>query len=229
MRDGFPIPTDWDEASYQSYEVIWPDSPQWSALLRGGLSGFALADVWDPENGDVDEAAAIGTSLIGLNTLGTRFPKLLEVEGALFSGQWDKGTDSTLVFTASLTPQTIFEQIVTSPAIATTHYTAWQCHISAYAAAAAATWLQVYMELLKPDASLAAGVSFGSVFLPDTTAKSWHFSGAMRTAIATVSGDWRLRVRAQLPLGATTLTVYCPASTNKPLGNCRIIASSYLA
>lgn len=79
---GLIIPSDWDGVSYQTYKIIWPDSERWGELLRGSLSGFYMAEVWDANTGDADEAASVGYDLIGLNTINGRFPGLLVEGGA---------------------------------------------------------------------------------------------------------------------------------------------------
>jgi len=72
---GYIIPSDWDGESYSDYCLRWPDSPMWSELLRGALSGFSFADDFDQDTGDADEAASVGEQIIQKNNLTGEFPE----------------------------------------------------------------------------------------------------------------------------------------------------------
>lgn len=75
---GYIIPDDWDGVTYQEYCLKWPASDDWAALLRGALAGFYFPYVWDESTGDATAAAATGSAIVDLNTVGEQFPEVCE-------------------------------------------------------------------------------------------------------------------------------------------------------
>lgn len=52
------IPSDW-EGGFCCWSVLWPDSPQWNAVLRGVLTLPAQGRFWDEHTGIITEAQAV--------------------------------------------------------------------------------------------------------------------------------------------------------------------------
>lgn len=50
-----PIPSDWDGETYCKYEVCWPDSTNWKAILRGLVTEPARGWFWDANSGNLLE------------------------------------------------------------------------------------------------------------------------------------------------------------------------------
>lgn len=62
-----PIPDDWNEEDWHCIEVLWPDSPSWTALLIGFLSQAARGRFWDERTGSVKEVQEIGRNIFDAN------------------------------------------------------------------------------------------------------------------------------------------------------------------
>jgi len=65
---GAIVPNDWDGSTYKCYQVQWPQSEQYEAILLGNISKPSFLNYWDGSSGDAQAAAnAIKTAYI--NTL----------------------------------------------------------------------------------------------------------------------------------------------------------------
>jgi hypothetical protein len=56
------IPQDWD-GTWACFQIQWPDSPYWRAIMRGMLSDMARGRLWDETTGQVRNAQAIGVQI----------------------------------------------------------------------------------------------------------------------------------------------------------------------
>lgn len=63
----FPIPQDWDNESWCSWSVCWPDSEHWNGLLRGLLTLPQRGWTWDEQSGDLLEVIQTGKEITSLN------------------------------------------------------------------------------------------------------------------------------------------------------------------
>lgn len=63
-----PIPTDWDEMSWCTFEVCWPDSVLWRGLLAGLLTSPGRGRYWDAKTGTITEAQAVGQQILEANS-----------------------------------------------------------------------------------------------------------------------------------------------------------------
>lgn len=54
---GAIVPDDWDGSTYKCYQVQWPHSEQYEAILLGNISKPSFLDYWDAGSGDAQEAA----------------------------------------------------------------------------------------------------------------------------------------------------------------------------
>lgn len=55
---GSPIPDDWDGVSFQCYQVLWPRSEMFEAILLGQISEPSQESYWDLNTGDTSIPAA---------------------------------------------------------------------------------------------------------------------------------------------------------------------------
>lgn len=62
---GLLIPDDWDEETdgFCTLTVTVPNSRFWRANVKGQLTRLQLTYAWDDENGDPQDAAAIGQTI----------------------------------------------------------------------------------------------------------------------------------------------------------------------
>jgi hypothetical protein len=63
----YPIPNDWDGSSWSCYELQWPDSVAWLALLQGIITTLARGRTWEESSGSIAAIQAIGTQVIDRN------------------------------------------------------------------------------------------------------------------------------------------------------------------
>lgn len=61
------IPADWDGESWDCYQITWPDSAEWRALLRGLVSLAAGGRMWKAESGTITEVQKTGRDIISYN------------------------------------------------------------------------------------------------------------------------------------------------------------------
>lgn len=59
----FPIPQDWDNESWCSWAVCWPDSEHWAGLLRGFLTLPQRGWTWDEKSGVLLDVIDIGKEI----------------------------------------------------------------------------------------------------------------------------------------------------------------------
>jgi len=62
-----PIPDDWDGTTWACFEIQWPDSPLWIALLTGLLSMPAAGRYWNESTGRITDAQEIGRAIFNAN------------------------------------------------------------------------------------------------------------------------------------------------------------------
>jgi hypothetical protein len=55
-----PIPDDWNGRDWQCFQIIWPDSPLWIAMLHGWLSQMGRGRTWNEKTGSILATQAIG-------------------------------------------------------------------------------------------------------------------------------------------------------------------------
>lgn len=58
-----PIPVDWDGSSWCAYQVCWPDSEMWRAILRGFITQPMKGRFWDERTGSIQDVQAIGVEI----------------------------------------------------------------------------------------------------------------------------------------------------------------------
>ncbi len=63
-----PIPTDWDETTYQNMLLCWPDSPQWNAILLGQVTAIQRGWFWDERTGSILDQQELSQEIIDVNT-----------------------------------------------------------------------------------------------------------------------------------------------------------------
>lgn len=62
-----PIPNDWDNTSWCSWAVCWPDSEQWIAILRGFITLPQRGWTWDEKTGSILDVQQIGREITSAN------------------------------------------------------------------------------------------------------------------------------------------------------------------
>lgn len=62
-----PIPDDWNGQDWACFQIRWPDSPRWIALLMGFLSQPSHGYFWDERSGTVTSVQQIGREIWGEN------------------------------------------------------------------------------------------------------------------------------------------------------------------
>lgn len=62
-RMAIPIPDDWDNETWFSVCVEWPDSIQWRSLFWMSVNRFSRGRTWDEKTGTVTDAQAIGKEI----------------------------------------------------------------------------------------------------------------------------------------------------------------------
>lgn len=62
------IPNDWPGVAWACYEIQWPDSPLWTSILQGLLSGLARGRLWDAETGSIIDVQSVGREVFERNT-----------------------------------------------------------------------------------------------------------------------------------------------------------------
>lgn len=58
-----PIPDDWDGQTYECFQIQWPNSTLWIALLNGWLSQLGRGRTWNENTGSILAAMAIGEEI----------------------------------------------------------------------------------------------------------------------------------------------------------------------
>lgn len=64
-----PIPSDWNGQDWQCYILDWPNSVQWSGLLRGLITLPTRGRFWDGSTGSILNAQAIGREIENRNPI----------------------------------------------------------------------------------------------------------------------------------------------------------------
>lgn len=64
-----PIPNDWDSASWECYQIVWPQSVKWTAVLLGLLSQPMRGRTWDERTGIIRDVQAVGWDIWARNAL----------------------------------------------------------------------------------------------------------------------------------------------------------------
>lgn len=62
-----PIPADWDEVSWCSFTVCWPESQLWRGLLMGLITSPMRGRFWDEKTGTITDAQDVGREIMDLN------------------------------------------------------------------------------------------------------------------------------------------------------------------
>lgn len=62
-----PIPQDWDGTSWCQWAVCWPDSEQWTAILRGFITLPQRGWTWDEKTGVILDVQQIGREITASN------------------------------------------------------------------------------------------------------------------------------------------------------------------
>lgn len=63
------VPGDWDGETYKCYQITWPDSEEYAALLYGQLSSPGEDNFWDIQSGDVSEATSGILTALSISSL----------------------------------------------------------------------------------------------------------------------------------------------------------------
>ena len=62
-----PIPNDWDGQTWTCYQVRWPSSVSWQAILAGLISQTARGTMYDVQTGWIPDAQAVGREILRRN------------------------------------------------------------------------------------------------------------------------------------------------------------------
>lgn len=63
-----PVPQDWDGESWTCFEIQWPDSPEWLAILTGLITSVQRGPFWRARNKiEVEAAKLLGRTVVDRN------------------------------------------------------------------------------------------------------------------------------------------------------------------
>jgi hypothetical protein len=63
-----PVPNDWDGESWNCFQIEWPDSPEWHAILAGLVTAVQRGPFWRARNKtEVEAAKALGRAVVVRN------------------------------------------------------------------------------------------------------------------------------------------------------------------
>jgi len=58
-----PIPDDWDGKTFECFQIEWPNSPLWIAMLNGWLSQMGRGRTWNETTGSILDTMAVGLEI----------------------------------------------------------------------------------------------------------------------------------------------------------------------
>lgn len=64
-----PIPSDWDQVTWDCILIEWPESQEWKTILRGLFTIPTRGRYWDPRTGTITDAQAVGRLIEERNLL----------------------------------------------------------------------------------------------------------------------------------------------------------------
>jgi len=63
-----PVPSDWDNQTWACFEIQWPDSPEWIAILAGLITSVQRGPFWRARNKiEVEQAKLLGRNVVSRN------------------------------------------------------------------------------------------------------------------------------------------------------------------